>query len=72
MRMADKETVLDWGIRLSQHLLDISSILPRSVSSRLCSQVEERLLLWQASQETQGDGGLPQGGTSGEDIFRLP
>ena len=71
MRMADKETVSDWGIHLLT-VADIGSVLPRSVSSRLCSQAEERSLLWQASQETQGDGGLPQGGTSGEDVFRLP
>ena len=47
-------------------LANISSIFPRSVSPRSCSQAEEGSLLWQTSQETQGDSGLPQGGTSGE------
>ena len=40
LQMADKETVLDWGICLSRHL--------------------------------QGDGSLPEGGSPGENIFRLP
>ena len=46
MRMADKETVLDWGVHLSRHLqINTSSILPRPFSPRTCSQTEEGLFL---------------------------
>ena len=38
----------------------------------MCSQTEERSVLWQTSQKTKSDGGLPHGGTSGENVFRLP
>ena len=37
MRMADKETVLDWGVCLSKHLQILAAILPRPFSSRSCS-----------------------------------
>ena len=60
MRMADKETVSDWGV------------LPRLFSPRSCSRTEEGSFLWWTSQMIEGNGGLPQGGTSGENIFRLP
>ena len=72
MRMADKETVLDWGVHLSQHLQILAASFPRPISPRTCSQTEERSVVWQTSQKTKSDGGLPQGGTSGENIFRLP
>ena len=37
MKMADKETVLDWGVCLSQTFTDIGSILSRLIPPRLCS-----------------------------------
>ena len=49
MRMADKETVLDWGVHLSLTFTDIGSILSRPISPRSCSWTEERLFLWQTS-----------------------
>ena len=72
MQMADKETVSDWGVHLSRHLQILSSILPRPFSPRSCGTTEEGLLLWWTSQMIEGDGGLPEGRTSGENIFRLP
>ena len=35
------------------------------------SRTEEGSLLWWTSQATEGNGSLPEGGTSGENIFRL-
>ena len=51
--MADKETILDWGICLSRHLQVLAASFP--------GQVEMRLLLWQITQMTESNGGLPQG-----------
>ena len=67
--MADKETVLDWGICLSRH---IGSLFPRLLSSRSCSRTEEGSFLRWTSQTTEIDGNLPEGRTAGENIFRLP
>ena len=49
MRMADKETVSDWGVHLSRHLQNTSGILSRPFSPRSCSRIEEGSLLWQTS-----------------------
>ena len=59
MQMADKETVSDWGVCL----------LSRSFSPGLCGRTEEGSIIWWTSQMIEGNGGLPQGRTSGENIF---
>ena len=51
MRMADKETVSDWGVCLSRHLQILAASFPNQFSSTTCSQIEERLVLWQTSQK---------------------
>ena len=72
MRMADKETCIRMGCPPLQTLTNISSILPRAFSSGLSSRTEERSFLWWTSKTIEADGSLPQGRTSGENIFRLP
>ena len=72
LHMADRETVLDWGIHLFKAFANISSFLPRLLSPRTCSGTEEGLLLWWTSQATESDGSLPKGRTTGENVFRLP
>ena len=72
MRMADKETVSDWGVHLSRHLQILAVSFPDHFPLRLSSRTEERSFLWWTSQMIEGNGGLPQGGTSGKNIFRLP
>ena len=36
MRMADKETVSDWGVHLSQHLQILAVILSQPIPPRTC------------------------------------
>ena len=72
MRMADKETVLDWGVCLSRHLQILAASFPDCFPPETCSQTEEGSFLWRTPKMIEGNGGLPQGGTSGENIFRLP
>ena len=36
MRMADKETVSDWGVCLSQHLQILAASFPNPISPRTC------------------------------------
>ena len=72
MRMADKETVLDWGICLSGHLQILAASFPDCFPPRSCSRTKERSFLWWTSQTIESNGGLPQGGTSGKNIFGLP
>ena len=70
--MADKETVLDWGICLSRHLQILAASFPDHFPPDCIAETEEGLLLWWTSQVTESDGSLPEGGTTGENIFRLP
>ena len=69
--MADKETVLDWGVCLSRHLQVLVASFPNCFPQSSC-RVKERLLLWQSSQVTESDGSLPEGRSAGKDLFRLP
>ena len=66
MRMADKETVLDWGVCLSRHLQILAASFPRPFSPTSCSRTKERSFLWWTYQTIESDGGLPQGRTSGK------
>ena len=38
--MGEKETVSNWGVCLSRHPTDSCSVIPRTLSPRLCSQIE--------------------------------
>ena len=69
--MADKETVLDWGIHLLRHLQFLAGSFP-DCFPQLSGRVKERLLLWQTSQATESDGSLPEGGSTGKNLLRLP
>ena len=71
MRMADKETVLDWGVCLSRHLQILAVSFPDCFPSDRIAELE-RSFLWWTSQTIESNGGLPQGGTSGTNVFRLP
>ena len=70
--MADKETVFRLGHLPLKAFANISSLFPRLLSPRLCSGTEEGSLLWWTSQATESDGSLPEGRTTGENVFRLP
>ena len=72
LQMADKETVLDWGIHLSRHFQVLAVSFPDHFCPRSCGRVAEILLLQQTSQAIKSDGNLPEGGSTGEDILRLP
>ena len=71
LQMADKETVR-LGSPPLKALANISSFLPRLFSPGMCSGTEEGLLLWWTSQVTESNGSLSEGGTTGENILRLP
>ena len=69
--MADKDTV-GLGHLPLKAFANISSFFARLLSPRTCSGTEEGLLLWWTSQVTESDGSLPEGRSTGENIFRLP
>ena len=69
--MADKETVSRLGCPPLQTVTNTSSILSRPFSPDHVAELKRDCFLWWTSQMIEGDGGLPQGGTSGENIFRL-
>ena len=71
LQMADKETVLDWGICLLGHLQVLAASFPDCFPPDQCSRVEERLLLWQTSQVIKSDGSLPEGRSAGKNVLRL-
>ena len=60
------------GCLLFEAFANISSFLSRPLSPRSCSRVEEGSLLWQTSQAIESNGSPPEGGTTGENVFRLP
>ena len=70
--MADKGNCVGLGGLPLKAFANISSFLPRPLSPRLCGRTEEGLLLWWTSQVTESNGSLPEGRTTGENIFRLP
>ena len=72
LQMADKEDCVRLGCLPLEAFGNISSFLPRSLSPRPCSRIEEGFLLWQTSQVTESNGSLPEGRTTGENVFRLP
>ena len=49
-----------------------SSFLPQPFPLILCGRAEEGLLLWQTPQTIKRNGSLPEGGSTGENIFGLP
>ena len=70
--MAYKETVLDWGICLSKAFTGTRSFLPDCFPPRLCGGAEKGLLLQWNSLAIESNGSLPEGGSTGENIYRLP
>ena len=72
MRMADKETVLDWGVCLSRHLQILAASFPYHFPPEHVAELKRDHFLWRTPKMIEGNGGLPQGGTSGENIFGLP
>ena len=72
LQMADKETVLDWGISLSRHLQVLAASFPDCFPPDHVAELEEGLLLWWTFQAIKSDGSLPEGGSTGDNIFRLP
>ena len=50
MRMADKETVLDWGVCLSRHLQILAVSFPDQFSPDLVAELKRDHFLWWTSQ----------------------
>ena len=70
--MADKETVLDWGICLLRHLQILAASFPDHFPPDRVVELKRYCFLWWTSQVNESDGSLPEGRTAGENIFRLP
>ena len=70
--MADKEPVSDWGICLSRHRQVLVASFPDHFPPDCVAEVKRGLLLWWTSQAIEGNGSLPEGGSTGENIFSLP
>ena len=72
LRMADKETVLVWGICLLRHLQVLATSIPDCFPPDCVAELKRGLLLQWTSQAIKSDGSLPKGGPTGEDILRVP
>ena len=71
MRMADKETVSDWGVHLSRHLHILAASFPDYFPPDHVAELK-RDHFHGGSQMFESYGGLSQGGTSGKNVFGLP
>ena len=67
-----RKPMLHWGICLSRHLQVLATSFPDHFPTDWCGRVKEGLLLWQTSQAIKSNGSLPEGGSTGENILRLP
>ena len=72
MRMVNKETVSDWGIRLSQHLQILAVSFPDQFPPDRVAELKRDHFYGRLPKRLKVMVDLPQGGTSGEDVFRLP
>ena len=52
LQMADKETVLDWGICLLRHLQVLAASFPDCFPPDHVAELKWDLLLWQITQKT--------------------
>ena len=69
--MADKETVSDWGFCLLRHLQVLVASFPDCFPQLSC-RIKDRPLLWWTSQVIESDGTLPEGGSTGKKLLRVP
>ena len=72
LRMVDKEHCIGLSCPPFQTSPGSSCFLPSLLSPWLSGRVEEIPLLWQASQATKSNGGLPKGRPTGKDLLWLP
>ena len=72
MRMADKEMVSDWGVCLSRHLQILAASFPDHFRPERVAKLKRDHFYGGLPKHIEGNGGLPQGRTSGENIFGLP
>ena len=70
--MADKETVLDWGICLSRHLKILAASFPDRFPPDRVVELKRDHFYGRLPKHVEGDGSLPEGGSTGENVFRLP
>ena len=71
LQMADKKRVSDWDVCLSRHLQVLAASFPDCFSPDHVAELK-RLLLQQTSQVIKSNCSLPEGGSAGEDVLRLP
>ena len=70
--MADKGNCIRLGCPSFEASPGFSGFLPWLLSSWSSGRVNERLLLWWTSQVTESDDSLPEGGSTGKNLLRLP
>ena len=70
--MADKETVLDWGICLSRHLQVLAASFPDHFLPDHVAQVKRDCFYNRLPKQLKAMVALPEGGPAGEDILGLP
>ena len=70
--MADKETVLDWGICLSRHLQILTASFPDCFPPEHVVELKRDHFYGGLPKQLKVNGSLPEGGTTGENVFRLP
>ena len=72
LQMADKETVSDWGVCLSRHLQILAASFPDHFPPEHVAELKRDHFYGGLPKLTESYGSLPEGGTTGENVFRLP
>ena len=72
LQMADKETVLDWGIHLSRHLQVLAASFPDHFPPDHVAELKRDCFYGRFPKQLKAVVSLPEGGSTGENIFRLP
>ena len=72
MRMADKETVLDWVVQLSRHLQILGASFPDCFPPDCIAELKRDNFYGRLPKQLKAMVAYLKVGTSGENIFRLP
>ena len=72
LQMADKETVSDWGIHLSRHLKVLVASFPDRFPPDWVAELKRDHFYGRLPQGIESDGSLPESGSAGKNLLRLP
>ena len=70
--MADKETVLDWGVHLSRHLQVLGSSFPDCFPPDQVAELKRDCFYGWLPKQLKAMVAYLKAGPAGKDLFRLP